>query len=408
MRFAKQARALLALFALLSSAACKSECLRDDCLSAAPTEVPSEAGGAGANSAGATGVAGKGNAGANGAAGNGSPTGKACTANETCQTAQGEACVDGTCRVPCASHFDCQGFGVCKTSTDGAGNSGHFCELGKTQPAGQFFTHCPSGTDAECDSANGFFCVSAGAGDLDAYCTTDCTNDSTCADGYACTPLTRSPCVDTCGLKGDAKDRSCIPLAQIGPGKAYQCGKHGVVRSACRPRKFCSTCEVDSDCLAVGNQVCAKDQSGAKICTELCDLKHPSCPWGNAATCGAWDSSLGGVATCSHRFGECTGTGKPCEPCLKDSDCGSNGVCYASQFTGERWCVDLNQSCDCGANNTTGLCTGGGCGNSPGGLAMLCSDSTTDTPNDGVCFGANTSTGIIAASSQQTGCWPAR
>jgi len=390
------------LVALASTFACKSECLRDDCQSAEPSEAPTQAGAAG------TGGAANAAAGASGSGSSGAPAGKTCTANEACEGAQGEACVDGTCRVPCASHFDCQGFGVCTASVDSAGKSGHYCELGRTQPAGQFYTHCPSGTDAECDAANAFFCVSAGAGDLDAYCTTDCTDDSTCADGYACTPLTRSPCADTCNLKGVPKDRSCVPLDQIGPGKAYQCGQRGVTRNACRPRKFCSTCEVDADCLAVSNQVCAKDQSGTKICTELCDIKHPSCPWGNAATCGVWDSSLAGQATCSHRFGECTGTGKACEPCLKDADCGKNGFCYSSQFTGERWCVDLNQSCDCGDKNTTGLCTGGGCGMSPSGLQMLCSDSTTTTPNDGLCFGANTSTGILAPSSQQTGCWPAR
>jgi hypothetical protein len=180
-----------------------------------------------------------------------------------------------------------------------------------------------------------------------------------------------------------------------------------VTRTACRPREFCSSCESDADCLATTNQVCAADESGAKICTEVCDPKHPSCPWGSAAKCSVWDSSLGGVSTCSHRFGSCQGTGKPCEPCLADADCGANGACYAQEFTGEHWCVDLNQTCDCGAKSTTGLCTGGGCTMSPSGLEMLCSDATTTTLNDGVCIGANTSNSLITATSQQTGCWPA-
>ncbi len=318
--------------------------------------------------------------------------------------------MSGTCRIACTSHFDCQGFGECTSGTDSDGTAGHFCELGvHTQKPGQFYTHCPSATDADCDAANGFFCVSAGADDLDAYCTQDCTDDSSCAPGYACTPLTRVPCTDTCGLKGDAKDRTCIAADQIGEGKPYQCGKRGAVRMACRTRKFCSTCETDADCLAGTDQVCAKDKSGLKTCTQLCDPKHPSCPWGNAAQCGVWDDSLGGAATCAHRFGSCLGTGKSCEPCLKDADCGANGACNSSSFTGERWCVDLTVSCGCGQEAAaSGLCQGGGCPMSPSGLTMLCVDSTPSSGSDGVCYGANTSTGLFAGStsSQQTGCWP--
>ena len=335
------------------------------------------------------------------------PSNRSCAANADCAAAPGESCVSGTCRLVCTSHFDCQGFGECTSGTDSDGNTGHYCELGKTQKPGQFYTHCPSATDADCDSASGFFCISAGADDLDAYCSQDCTDDSTCAPGYACTPLTRIPCTDNCGVKGDPKDRTCIPDDQIGVGKPYQCGKRGATRTACRTRKFCSTCETDADCLAASDQVCAKDQSGIKTCTQLCDLKHPSCPWGNAATCGVWDDSLGGAATCAHRFGACVGTGKSCEPCVKDADCGANGVCNSSSFTGERWCVDLSVTCSCGEEAaSTGLCSGGGCPKSPSGLSMLCVDSTPSSGDDGVCYGANTSTGLLSASSQQTGCWP--
>lgn len=357
-----------------------SECLREDCLTSAPTDATVGAGGALAVQ-------------------------QSCTTNGQCRSAQGEACVSGACRTACTSHFDCQGRGQCVSGTDSEGSTSHYCQAGEPQKSGQFYTHCPSG--AECDTAAGFFCVSAGAADLDSYCTSDCTDDGSCAKGYACTALIRNPCQDICGFKGDPKDRSCIPSEQVGDGKPYRCGTRGVTRSACRPRKFCSPCESDADCLASPSQVCAADRSGTKTCTQLCDLEHPSCPWGSAASCGLWDRELG-LATCAHRFGKCTGSGKGCEPCQSDVDCGLTGVCTASNFTGERWCVDLSVHCSCAsASASSGLCSGGGCPQSPSGLAMLCLDSTPDVASSGVCAGANTNNSVGSSTSQQSGCWPA-
>ena len=378
---------LLALVAssggLAFSGCSKSECLRDDCQTSVPDDSVIASTSAGASSS--------------------VPIGKKCSLSSECPADKGQACVAGTCRLACSSHFDCQGLGECASALTTDGLSGHFCELAHAQKPGQFYTRCATGT--ECDLGNDFFCIGAGAEDLDAYCTTDCTDDTTCAPGYACTPLTRSPCQDICNLKGNPKDRQCIPSDQIGEGKPYRCGSRGVTRNACRPRKFCSPCQSDGDCLAIANQVCAKDESGTKICTQLCDLKRPSCPWGNAAECGVWDADLN-RATCQHRFGQCTGTGKSCEPCLKDADCGAQGACNTSNFTGERWCVDFRVSCSCAADaDSNGQCTGGGCPESPSGLSMQCSDSTPSTPNSGVCAGAYTSSALN--SSPQTGCWPA-
>ncbi|HEY0467845.1 MAG TPA: hypothetical protein VGC79_26775 [Polyangiaceae bacterium] len=374
---------LTSLGAMIFGGCSNSECLLEDCQTSAPGGVAGGPTGAGAASS--------------------VPSGKKCSSNAECPAAQGQACVASSCRLACTSHFDCQGFGECASALDADGVSGHFCDLAHPHKAGQFYTRCAAGT--ECDAANDFFCVGAGADDLDAYCTTDCTDDESCAPGYACTPLTRPPCQDVCNLKGSPKDRQCIPSDQIGVGKPFQCSSRGVTRNACRPRKFCSPCESDNDCLAVANQVCAKDQSGVKTCTQLCDLQHPSCPWGTAGKCGLWDPDLN-RATCAHRFGSCTGTGKSCEPCLTDSDCGAQGACTSSSFTGERWCVDFRVSCSCAnAADSNGVCTGGGCPETPGGLDMLCADATPSTPNSGYCAGAYTSTALNA--SPQTGCWPA-
>jgi len=402
----KVAARIGALGALTSAAgitfgACsKSECLPEDCQTGIPDQHASDRAGSGgaAGSSGTAGAAGRASAGASGTS-----SSQSCTSNSECPADQGQACVLGICRVACNSHFDCLGRGECTSEVDVEGVSGHFCDLTKARLPGQFYTRCPAGT--ECDAASGYFCVGAGTDDLDAYCTIDCTDDSTCAPGYACSPLTRTPCQNSCNLKGNPKDRQCVPSDQIGEGKPYQCAERGVVRNVCRPRKFCSPCESDEDCLAAANQICAKDRSGAKICTQLCDLAHPSCPWGNAAECKVWDKDLN-RPTCGHRFGSCKGTGKSCEPCLNDADCGDKGVCNASSFTGERWCVDFSVSCSCGADaDETGVCSGGGCPESPSGLVMSCSDATPNTPNSGFCFGATTSTGLGA--SPQTGCWPA-
>jgi len=334
----------------------------------------------------------------------GSPTGKVCTTNADCAADPGLACVAGTCRVLCTSHADCAGLGECLAGTDTDGANGYYCDLSKPQPSGQFYAHCPNGN--ECDANSGFSCVGSGAGDLDAYCTRDCTDDSTCADGFYCAPINRSPCSNVCNLTGVPKDPNCVPSDQIGDGKAYQCGSRGVTRTVCRPREFCTSCTTDADCFAVPNQVCAKDQSGAKICTQLCDPKHPSCPWGDAATCGTWDSDLG-QATCAHRFGKCVGTGKGCEPCLRDGDCGTKGVCTSSSFSGEHWCVDLSVTCDCaGTFDSTGTCTGGGCPSAPSGLDMLCIGDPTSAIV-GKCVGANTAS-IGLSTDMRSGCWPPR
>jgi len=385
--------ALAALLLLLASfAGCSSsQCLRADCQNYAPSSAGAAAtGGAAANGGAAT-------------------TGKLCTHSADCASDASAACVSGRCQIACESHFDCQGYGRCQSAFDSENNQGLFCDPTSPQKPGQFYARCPAGS-SDCDAANDFFCISAGTDDTDAYCSTDCTSDSSCAPGFACLPLTRPPCTASAcpGLKGNPKDRSCIPNDQIGAGQAYQCDRRGVTRKACRLREFCSTCQTDADCRGVPNQVCAKDKSGTKICTEPCDPKHPSCPWGSAASCGVWDAELG-QATCAHRFGQCTGTGKSCEPCLQDADCGSNGACTSSSFTGERWCVDFSVSCSCGSGAAnTGLCSGGGCPESPSGLEVTCVDNTPDTPNSGFCNGANSSAGILTTSSQQTGCWPAR
>jgi hypothetical protein len=197
----------------------------------------------------------------------------------------------------------------------------------------------------------------------------------------------------------------CIESSEIGEGKSYHCGALGLVRSVCVKRSFCSTCETDADCLAVPGQICARDESGEKICTVPCIPSAESCPWGNAARCDVFDDELG-IATCSHRFGSCRGEGKGCEPCVNEADC-PNGFCARSSFTQEQYCIDLTTSCDCeGETDASGTCRGHGCPNSPGGPALTCLGEArfTGDPFANRCLGATISATVFG-NSPQTGCW---
>ncbi len=311
--------------------------------------------------------------GSTGGSGGGSGRFNPCSSDATCDTAHGFACVAEQCRHPCHTHFDCAGAGTCETlMVSGRGMLGTFCAPSSTPlPSGEYYTRCP--TNTECNQAAGFLCLGAGEGDLDSYCSAPCESDDQCPAGLIC-------------------DRVRLSETEVA--------------NFCVRRGFCASCEKDSDCLALPDQICARDASGEKICTKLCDPMTDSCPWGAATECGVWDETLG-VATCAHRFGACHGSGKSCEPCVRNADC-PTGLCTGSTFTGERWCVDLDVSCSCeGIRSTQGVCDGAnGCPNSPGGVAMLCYDD----PNNQTsvlakhCF-AGDANGSSPLASQQSGCW---
>lgn len=321
-----------------------------------------------------------------------------CKADDECDALRGFTCIDELCRVRCDSHFDCASLGVCQAS-----GSVSYCE--KTTPAepGRYYQHCPGGLK-DCDAEAGFLCVSAGVADLDSYCTSDCQDDSECPTGFRCGTISATPCADACGVAG-AAGANCVSAAQIAAGKVYECAQpFGLVHHICERREFCSSCETDQDCLAVPGQICARDQSGEKICTQTCDPAFDSCPWGNASECGVWDSALG-LATCAHRFGSCHGTGKGCEPCVDALDCAPTGFCSRSSFTGEQFCIDLSVECVCGADAVGDTCTGHGCPDSPDGIPMTCYAGTrfAGDPITNRCIGASSAASALA--SPQNGCW---
>lgn len=340
------------------------------------------------------------------AAGGKGTAGAHCASSGDCATTSGFRCIEGSCTLSCETHAECGTTGSCTgTSKDTEGRTTHTCEPDDfPRAAGQFGTGCPKGT--ECDAANDFRCVSAAAGDIDAYCTKKfCAKDTDCPTGSFCSEslARQSPCEDTCtGLPPDPTATDCVKASDIGAGKNFRCGPVTLVTNVCLHREFCNTCDSDADCRGKPNQVCAKDESGEKICTVLCDLDLNSCPWGNAAGCGTWDKTLG-VATCEHRFGSCHATGKSCEPCVDQADC-PDGWCSEAQFTGERYCVDTTVTCSC-PKGTTGACGGGGCPLSPGSREMNCWGGTSfeGQPGFDQCVGAAADS---TQSASKESCWP--
>jgi hypothetical protein len=335
------------------------------------------------------------------------PTGgEPCEGNDDCKVDFGFHCVDGACTLTCAVHEHCGTSGACTgAASDSEDTAVHVCEPDAfPRKEGQYGTRCPNGD--ECNRDDGFVCIGAGPGDADAYCAkVDCTADDECPAGFFCSVRFASgvPCTDVCGFPG--RDGStCIPDSDIGAGRPYQCSPVGLNRRVCLHRGFCNECDTDSDCLGKPNQICARDRSGQKICTRLCDPNLNSCPWGSAAGCAVWDDDLG-VPTCSHRFGSCRGEGASCHPCVDSSDC-PRGYCQETAFTGEHYCVDVSATCSC-PSGTSGLCKGGGCPLTPepAGLEMSCfgGSGLVEDPRFNTCIGAS---GSRSGGGEPDGCWP--
>ncbi len=399
---------------------------------------------------------------------------ESCGVDSDCDVGRGFSCVDGSCVLAgCGVDYDCGGVGPCVDGTRADGGATRYCkrtEGWEAQPkapelrvslgvscafgsepraealkadgscgaAKQALEACNAAASctpsdalsgclpacareedvlwqcllrrSPCDDALGHFCLSAGEGDASAYCTAGCGGDAACADGFACEALrsAAAPCEAQCGVK--AGTTGCIPSADIGEGKAYECGPMGLLRHLCVRAKFCSPCETDADCSRVPGQVCAKDKQGVKVCTAPCDPNPAlkTCPGGNASECGVFDSDRG-FATCSHRAGTCSAKdGAACEPCRDDLDCGAGGLCLA-RSSGERFCVDLTFKCDCGgeAVDDYGLCTGN-CPKAPSGLQMKCLPGEPEPGTlVGHCLGVSIEPGpIFEPAKVNVSCWP--
>jgi hypothetical protein len=315
---------------------------------------------------------------------------QACRKNSDCSTDPAQRCVDGACLTVCQLHEHCGTAGSCTGDTeDVSGARVLYCEPDAFEhAAGQYGSRCLGGR-SDCDEAAGFRCISSGEGDTDSYCAgVGCSADEECPSGYFCRHDRASnvPCEDACGVTGDASDANCVPNADIGPGRPFDCesSQPGLELRICSRRSFCNACETDADCRGLPDQVCARGADGTRSCTRVCDPVAGSCPWGSATECKLYDTDLG-LPTCGHRFWSCSGGGNGCEPCLDDRDCNA-GFCSVNGYSGEQFCVSFAESCSCDPASTS--CSGGGCPKTPDGREMNCVSREQDAPPS-VCYGAS-------------------
>lgn len=324
-----------------------------------------------------------------------------CLRNRDCDESKSERCVSGLCRITCQLHEHCGSAGSCsEDAVDDEGNAVVLCQADDfPRGQGEYGTRCPSGNT---DCSDDFRCISAGEGDADAYCTaTGCEDDDACPLGFFCSHnrTLQPPCGAACGRDGDPANPNCIPVETIGDQGAFRCADDEQLElRICLKREYCASCSSDADCRSVPNQLCAAGGDGAAICTVLCDPATNSCPWGSASTCDVWDERLG-QPTCGHRYGACGGNGNSCDPCLDDRDC-PRGFCSSNPYSQEQFCVDESDVCSCPLGEAQ--CVGGGCPETPGGLAMNCVSRAQDRAPD-ACFGAPT---IEQDPASPLGCWP--
>lgn len=311
----------------------------------------------------------------------------------------GNTCVNNQCVLQCTSHNDCYtgtqncvaakedgtsaDIMICKSN--GLAAIGASCPFGDCSgvtscPDGKFcdYTQCNGqpcakdaaacGDDASCtigvcpdksactvsacpaDQCKPLKCLTAGDADADAYCTLpDCMGDQDCPGGFFCGTVRDPHAVcnamppkgnnNACGKTAEP----CIDPANKPPGTTYFEGSVCLLRKMCLKRIDCTPCANALDCSLVLGQSCVgtgPSQSDMR-CEQGCKIDKD---------CGPSYHCVSNA--CVPRFtGGCAGTGKFCEPCQTDEDCGMKGStreCITLDLSGERACLDaaFPDACD--------------------------------------------------------------
>lgn len=328
-----------------------------------------------------------------------------CTAKcDPSKCLENNTCVDNTCQLACDSHRDCFGDGsqdcapaieddtgaainTCQSNSKGAG-VGLSCPFGSECADPMVWNAHACGDGTKCDPASpscasgacqALTCTGQGEGDADAYCTSvDCSADTDCPGGFYC-GLVRI--CDPADVQEPCLDASAFADGGAGtlPGPA------GGLRNMCIKRAACAPCETDLDCSEVDGQVCA-DQAGAKICAARC-TKESDCAPGYGC-----DMTQG---VCLHKFGACKGTGKFCEPCVNDLDCGpADGTvsCFAND--NGAGCFDFSFPDTCA--------TDADCPTSPSGTHGTCLDANYVATDSSVYLHCYVP---IDDNTYKSGCW---
>jgi hypothetical protein len=368
--------------------------------------------------------------------------------------APGNVCVDNRCKRTCSTHLDCNaGQGCAVAPREGGGEiavcqaSGKAAGIGTSCPFGSEcdgMLACPNGgacdpsacggkpdeckldvaackreegcTKGRCagdDSActvttcaasecKPLACRTTGAGDADAYCTVaDCEADADCAPGYGC-GIVRDPHAICGASPAKPKDglEPCIdPANYAANGATYREGPISLLRNMCLKRDQCATCETDLDCSALATA----SQSGKLEPTQRCiDIAGSKRCARNCATSNDCDPDARCTeGSCVPKFeGGCVGTGKFCEPCKNDVECGGtadNSMMCGSLSGNQRACIDgaLPDACPGGSSKE--------CPKSPSGKSGVClGEAHGLQPSDGAyhrCYFP------FRASTSKFGCW---
>ena len=282
------------------------------------------------------------------------PFGEECAGVYSCSTT-GERCDTSQCGSAPKT---------CTLDQDACGAKAN-CNIGK----------CPDGsactvfscTAQECAAKNYSTCISKGDADADAYCTeNDCQADLDCPGGYYCgvSRDSRELC-NSMPQKGNNNlcgkvsiNTPCVPASDLGNGNTLFEGQGCILRKTCLKRNECAPCDTDVDCSqGIANHCITMAKESQKRCVKSCNVD---------TDCGrdfACQPSGDAGNVCVHRFGACEGTGKFCEPCLDDTDCGpitGTSVCFTHN-DGQRGCGDISfptmcvTSADC-PNRQWGTC----------------------------------------------------
>lgn len=211
-------------------------------------------------------------------------------------------------------------------------------------------------------------CASNGVGDTEAYCTkNDCNDDADCPGGFYC-GLTHDPheLCNSSPTKGNndfcgrvPANTPCIDPGSLGQGNTMVEGQLCILRKACIRRKDCDPCTTDLDCADVANHCVTMPKESQKRCAREC-LTSSDC--GDEYACVALDpNDMNSTLVCKHKFGACIGSGKFCDPCRNDADCGpvtGTSACYEYDG-GQRGCstpCETNADCPLSPSNIAGVC----------------------------------------------------